>query len=289
MKILILGGTRYFGLNLLRSLLKEGHDITVATRGNKDFAEKSQVRFVKADRDHLEDLKSLATLGPFDLIFDQVCMSGMQAEKAVQAFKNSCGKYIFASTGSIYPPSNGGILSEEIFDNKTYPLNLKDTDPYDYQEAKRQAEAVLGQQAFFPAVMVRFPIVLGLDDYSGRLNFHIDRIKEGKDIFFPNLESSINFVTSHEAGEFLKFIAFNNFEGAVNCASKGQIKLKTMVELIEKLTGKKAVLASEEKDSNHSPFGFDQSFVLDNQKATQLGFSFSDVNDYLLELINAFK
>ena len=32
MKILVLGGTRYFGISMVRELIRQGHDVTIATR-----------------------------------------------------------------------------------------------------------------------------------------------------------------------------------------------------------------------------------------------------------------
>ena len=34
MKILVLGGTRFFGVHLVNTLLLQGHEVAVATRGN---------------------------------------------------------------------------------------------------------------------------------------------------------------------------------------------------------------------------------------------------------------
>lgn len=33
MKILVIGGTRFFGIHMVNELLKLGHDVTIATRG----------------------------------------------------------------------------------------------------------------------------------------------------------------------------------------------------------------------------------------------------------------
>lgn len=33
MNILILGGTRFFGIDTVHELLRKGHDVTIATRG----------------------------------------------------------------------------------------------------------------------------------------------------------------------------------------------------------------------------------------------------------------
>lgn len=33
MNLLVIGGTRYFGIHMVNKLLEQGHDITIATRG----------------------------------------------------------------------------------------------------------------------------------------------------------------------------------------------------------------------------------------------------------------
>jgi nucleoside-diphosphate-sugar epimerase len=285
MKVLVLGGSRYFGLHLIEDLMKTGHHVTVATRGNKDFKFKNQVQFVVADREKLEDLQKLATLGPFDVIYDQICMSGKAANNSVIAFKNACKRYVFTSTGSVYDAKKNVELKEELFDYKNYPLNLEDTNPYNYQEAKRQAEVVFGNQNYFKAVMVRFPIVLGLDDYTERLKFHVQRVRNQQDIYFPDLEMKMTFVDSQEAGRFLRFVGESTYEGSVNCADTGAITMRDLMTLIETIVGKKAILAEKETEGNHSPFGFPEDFILPNARAQSLGFKFKKLQDYLPELI----
>ena len=50
MKILVVGGTRFFGIPMVNALLASGHDVTIATRGNAkaDFA--GEVKSVVFDR-----------------------------------------------------------------------------------------------------------------------------------------------------------------------------------------------------------------------------------------------
>ena len=288
MKALVLGGSRYFGRHLIDELLHSNYQVFVATRGNLDFPQKNKVHFIEANREVQTDLDKLATLGPFDIIFDQICMSGRSANMAVEAFKNSCKRYVFTSTGSVYEAQIGVELNEEKFDFKNYPLNLTDTNPYNYQEAKRQAEVVFGNQKYFEAVMVRFPIVLGLDDYTERLKFHVEKVKKGEDIYFPNLDMKMTFVDSKEAGQFLKFIGESSFQGAINCASTGSIAMKDIMKLIEEKAHKKAVLVNTENEKNHSPFGFNEDFVLPNSKGSKLGFHFMELKDYLPKLIEGY-
>jgi nucleoside-diphosphate-sugar epimerase len=37
MNILILGGTRFWGKELVKNLINNGHSITIATRGNREI------------------------------------------------------------------------------------------------------------------------------------------------------------------------------------------------------------------------------------------------------------
>ena len=288
MKALVLGGSRYFGRHLINELLHSNYQVYVATRGNVDFPQKNKVHFIEANREIQSDLEKLATLGPFDIIFDQICMSGRSANMAVDAFKNSCKRYVFTSTGSVYNAQSDVELNEEKFDFQNYPMNLEDTNPYNYQEAKRQAEVVFGNQKHFEAVMVRFPIVLGLDDYTERLKFHIEKVKKGEEIYFPNLNMKMTFVDSKEAGQFLKFIGESSYKGAINCASTGSISMKDLMSLIEEKTQKRAVLANVENEKNHSPFGFNEDFVLPNTKGSRLGSHFFELKDYLPKLIEGY-
>lgn len=284
-KALVLGGTRYFGRHLVEALLRDGYSVTVASRGNVELNFSKPVTHIKADREKIDDLMKLADAGPYQFIFDQICMSARAADSAVRAFSGRCEKYIFTSTGSVYDVAVDRWQSEDKFDFKKYPPNLVDTDPYNYQEAKRQAEVVFGNQSAFAAVMVRFPIVLGTDDYTQRLKFHVDRVMSGGNIYFPSMQMKMTFVHSQEAGEFLKFIAESDFTGAINCASDGTITMKDFVEQIEKMSGKKAHLLSEEHANTHSPYGFKEDFLLPNDLGKKSGFRFRKLGDYLPSII----
>jgi nucleoside-diphosphate-sugar epimerase len=285
-KVLVLGGTRYFGRHLIEDLLAKDYDVTVASRGNVTTPFSKPVNFVTADRKKLEDLKSLATLGPFDIIFDQVCMTGLDAEIAVTAFSNHCKRYIFTSTGSVYDFTNDHVLIESDFDPKNYAENPNN--PNTYQEDKRKAEAVFSLQSNFPVAMVRFPIVLGMDDYTERLKFHVLKILNQEEIFIPRLVTKMAFISSDEAGKFLSFLGEQTFTGPVNAASTDATTLSALIQQIENATGKKAKFANIETSLNASPFGSELDFNLGNSKASGLGFKFKKLNDYLPNLIETY-
>ena len=54
MNILVLGGTRYFGIHLVNDLLAMGHNVTIATRGQTPDTFGDQVTRIHVDRNDLK-------------------------------------------------------------------------------------------------------------------------------------------------------------------------------------------------------------------------------------------
>ena len=50
MNILVIGGTRFFGIPMIEELLKSGHDVTIATRGLSADSFGSRVKRLILDR-----------------------------------------------------------------------------------------------------------------------------------------------------------------------------------------------------------------------------------------------
>ncbi|EIA19938.1 NAD-dependent epimerase/dehydratase family protein [Listeria fleischmannii] len=282
MKILVLGGTRFFGKRLVELLLEDGHRVTVATRGKADVHLPEGVRHLTLNREKREDMFQLAR-EHFDVIYDNICFSPQDALYLIQAFKGQKTRLIYTSSLSVYGVK-GRALLEEDFDSLHYEIILGDRLDFDYGEGKRLGEAVYFQKADFDVAAVRFPIVLGVQDYTKRLQFHTSRILKGTEIGIQNEEAEIGFIEADEAARFLVFIGTkSDFKGPINASSDGTLKLYELIQLLETLTEKKAHITdlAEADDENESPFDIPKSYYLDNSKAKALGFVFQNVHDWL--------
>ena len=58
MKILVLGGTRFFGIHMVKELLAQGHDVTIATRGKASDEYGDRVKRIIVERTSGESMKS---------------------------------------------------------------------------------------------------------------------------------------------------------------------------------------------------------------------------------------
>lgn len=284
-RALVLGGTRFFGKHLVERLLEQGVEVTVATRGltQDEFGER--VARIIVDRTNEAEMLAAFADQRYDVVYDNICYTPQQALMAVNAFQGKIGRYIFTSTLSVYEYGEEA-WTEAGFDPYNYPILLKKEADYDYREGKREAEAIFFQKADFQVAAVRFPIVLGTDDYTRRLHFHVEHIAAEQEFGLPNLDAQMVFITAAEAGDFLAFLGTSNFQGPINACSTGEIALRDLIHLIEEEVGKKARIVSKTEERAHmSPYGIERNWFMTADKAAEIGFTFRRLQDYLPALI----
>jgi len=282
--VLILGGTRFFGKKLAANLLRGGADVTILTRGKTADSFGPDVKRLHADRTDTAALRQVIGAADYDVVYDNICYTPQDAEQAVQLFAGRTGRYIVTSSKSVYP-FGGPRKKESDFDPNGYPLPSVYPDQPDYAQGKRLVEAVLFQKAPFPAAAVRFPIVLGPDDYTRRLHFHLEHIKQGLPLGIPNRDALLTFIDSDEAASFLDWLGTSALEGPVNACSKGETTPGKIVSLIEEALNKQAHVKGETDAEHMSPFGVPESWYMDTSKAEAAGYTFRKLDDWLPDLI----
>ncbi|TVX94054.1 NAD-dependent epimerase/dehydratase family protein [Paenibacillus agilis] len=283
-RILVMGGTRFFGKRLVQRLLENGDHVTIATRGITADSFGEQVQRVILDRADRHSVQAAAQLGEWDLVYDNICYSPESAQYAVEAFEGRVGHYVFTSTLSVYNPS-GKLHVEADFD--PYRVDLDEPlgeEQLSYQKGKQLCEAVFHQKAAFPVSSVRFPIVLGPDDYTKRLEYHLERVNNEIPVYMPNVEARMNFIHSSEAAAFLEWAGKHSWTGPINACSNGMIQLTDVMNIVEQAVGKKAIITNTGIDADRSPFGVPDSWLMDNSSARQAGFEFDELHDWLPSL-----
>ena len=283
-KILVLGGTRFFGRKLVDLLLEQKHEVTIVTRGVSENPFGEAVEHIKVDRKEKAAFEKALENRTFDIVYDNICYSPNEAKQLCDIFKGKIGKLIFTSTLSTYE-ADGTPHTESDFDPTSYEIVMGDTHEFTYGEGKRLAEAVFYRFADFPVVAVRFPIVMGEDDYTRRLHFHIERILNNEPIGFSNMDAEMSFIQATEAARFLMWAGMENVEGPINATANGVIALKDLISLIEEKTGERAKIALLGTEEIRSPYAIPASWYMKNDKSQQLGFKFSHIDDWLPQLV----
>ena len=281
MKVLVLGGTRFFGIHMVNELLKNGHDVTIATRGRAEDLFGDSVKRIVVERTDPESMKSALKGKHFDVVIDKLAYASNDVKYAMESL--DCDRYIQMSTTAVYDPKTLNTV-EDDFDGKNRQFTWCNRGDFPYDEIKRQAEYALWQEYSDKNwIAVRYPVVLGKDDYTNRLKFYVDHVISGTPMYIDNIDYQMSYIRSDEAGKFLAYLVDKDVEGAINGSSSGTISLREIINYVEEKTGAKAVLDS---DGDNAPYNGDPEFSINTDKAKSLGFEFTDIHEWIYELID---
>ena len=191
-------------------------------------------------------------------------------------------KFVCVTSNAIY--DSGLNLVESNFD----PLSLDVTkinfegyrepkvDTTEYQMGKREVEYTFIMSGI-PTTLVRFPVIIGLDDLSLRFYELCKLIKNNEEIRIENFDRRQSFISSREAARFLSFCIDKEINGPINACLDGEFSLKLLEEIM-----KKKIKYSISRDTNTFLSGNEISLNCDLAK--RYGYSFESLEDYLKEL-----
>lgn len=281
MEILVIGGTRYFGIHMVNALLEAGHKVTIATRGITCDNYGNRVRRIIFERTNADSVKEAFGGVHYDAVIDKLAYCSNDIRYVMDVI--DCDKYIHTSSTSVYDPKHINT-KEDDFDGTEKELIWCNRDAFPYEEIKRQAERALWQA--YPDrnwTAVRFPFTIGEDDYTERLLFYVEHTMKSIPMNIDNLERQMGYIRSDEAGRFMAFLAEQDLTGAVNGSAHGTISLKEIIRYVEEKTNSKAVITAE---GEAAPYNGEPEYSINTEKAEKLGFTFSDLNDWIFDLLD---
>ncbi|KAG0448418.1 hypothetical protein HPP92_027837 [Vanilla planifolia] len=185
-KILIMGGTRFIGLFLSRLLVKEGHEVTLFTRGKapvtqqlpgesaqeyEDF--KSKILHLKGDRQDSEFVKSSLSAGGYEVVYDINGREAVEAEPILDALPN-LKQYIYCSSAGVYPKSD--LLPH---------FETDAVDPKSRHKGKLETESLLNSRGV-NWTSLRPVYIYGPLNYNPVEEWFFHRLKAGRPIPIPN-------------------------------------------------------------------------------------------------------
>jgi nucleoside-diphosphate-sugar epimerase len=309
LNVLIIGGTRFVGYQLVWRLLAAGHGVTVLNRGKTPTDLDARVRRLTADRTNRAEFSRAIGNSSFDAVVDFAAYTGDDARAAVEVFGNGrAGHYIFISTGQVYlvcekcpKPSR-----ESDYDNKVMPepRDASDRDEWLYGVNKRAAEDVLAaawQAKQFPATRLRIPMVNGERDYFRRIESYLWRILDGGPVLLPEEDKR---VARHVYGQSVARAIceilgeMKTFGEVYNLAQNETPTVPELIALLAEILGAPARIAllpaaklraADLAPERISPFNVAWMSFLDPAKAkSELQFQHEPLRSYLEKIVNCF-
>lgn len=185
-KILIMGGTRFIGIFLSRLLVKEGHQVTLFTRGKapitqqlpgeseKDYADfSSKVLHLKGDRKDFEFVKSSLSAEGFDVVYDINGREADEVEPILDALPN-LEQFIYCSSAGVY-------LKSDLLPH----FETDAVDPKSRHKGKLETESLLESKGV-NWTSIRPVYIYGPLNYNPVEEWFFHRLKAGRPIPIPN-------------------------------------------------------------------------------------------------------
>ncbi|WP_457443137.1 NAD-dependent epimerase/dehydratase family protein [Roseateles sp. P5_E4] len=284
-EILVIGGTRFFGIPLVEALLAAGNRVTIATRGRTPDPFGVRVRRVAVDRGDATAMQAAFSDARFDVVYDQMCYGPDEAALAARLFTGKVGRYLMTSTLEVYDARHGQLARAYREEDLDLARSV-DRPPTAYGDGKRRAEVQLLGARELPVATLRLAHVLGgAEDFTGRLRGYVERVLRGEPLPHAAVPGATSFIDVPGVVALLVWAGRQDFLGPLNVASRGTLTAPQLHARIATRLGREA-LTTPKAGAGASPFDYAALHALDTGRATALGWLFDPLDDWLDVLID---
>lgn len=283
MKVLIIGGTRFFGYHMAKRLVHDGHEVSLFNRCHTPSDFGPNVERLCGDRNDYEDFHDKLKDIPFDVVIDMIAYKAEDSRAAVRTFKDLVGQYIHISTGAVYLVTQAYPcpLREEDYDRALYPRPEINDGWWLYGYNKRKCEEVL-MEAYrdhgFPVTIFRLPIVIGERDNTLRAYSYFIRLMDKKPQILPDSGmvpqtyiyqgDIVNTVTSNLQNAMAIGEVYNLAQNEIVTLKEFILKAAEILAVdVELVDIPSKILAKTSLGTTFSPFFGRRPFVMDAHKA----------------------
>jgi nucleoside-diphosphate-sugar epimerase len=172
MRVLVMGGTRFIGVNLVQVLVAQGHEVVLFNRGNRP-APVEGLQQIVGDRTDPVQLKAALSNESFDAVFDNNGRELSDTQPLAEIFADRLQHFVYVSSAGVY------LKSDQM------PHREADAvDPKSRHRGKFETEDYLRQQGV-PFTSVRPVYIYGPKNYNDLEAWFFDRIVRDRPIPIP--------------------------------------------------------------------------------------------------------
>jgi 2'-hydroxyisoflavone reductase len=295
---LVIGGTRFIGRHLVEELLDHGYDVTLFNRGTHDdpFADRDAVGHVEGDRTEEGALERAKLDVDPDAVFDMVAYKPREVRAATEIFSD-VDAYVYVSSGDAYARED---VPKREGETPLEPCSREQaTDESGETYGNRKAE---GDRAVFAAAergvaakSVRPCVVYGPHDYTGRLDYWIDRVAEHDRVVVPG-DGDLLWHRAYveDVASALRVVAEDGAAGeAYNVGDRRLVTIREKVELIAEaldtevavVTATERELAAADLDPGSFPLYREYPHVLSTAKLASLGWESTPLDEAMARTV----
>jgi 2'-hydroxyisoflavone reductase len=222
MRLLVLGGSWFVGRAMVIEARRRRWEITVFNRGRSGNTPDG-VRLVHGDRERGPDVTRLAATGPWDVVIDVAGSIPAVVRDSARLLADAVGRYVFISTISAYRDWPYQPVSEDspLWDGDAdYDPGTRTWDPDAYGPLKVGCEIALREKFGVDRLLIVRPhVVLGPDEYVGRLPWWLSRMRRGGQVIAPGPNRGIQPIDVRDLCRFVLDQVTHGVHGVFNVAA----------------------------------------------------------------------
>lgn len=241
-KVLVMGGTEFVGMAILKGLISKGYQVDFLTRGIKEVSVQGYNKHHICDRKNESELKRCLSKIEYDYIFDISAYSRKDVEILLKSVKlSSIKRYCFLSSGAVYSPTENYLNenSERGINPNwgQYGLDKMEAEDYLFNLSKSNS---------FPVVIFRPSYIYGAGNNLYRESYFFHRILNNQPIPVPNTGKQTQFIHIKDVVDImLNSITNDKTVGqAYNLTHPREFEWKEYVEEIQKIVSKHTTIFS---------------------------------------------
>jgi len=252
MRVLVVGGTEFISLHLVRRLLRDHHEVVVLNRGRQPGRVPAGVKTIVADRKDRAALGRVLTGERFDGLVDitYAPTTGDDVRALLAALGGRVGHAIFVSTGRVH--------------DHALPIPYDEDTPRTLYWGDYAKNKIEGEDAYLasgiPATVVRPTHVFGPLNTRNNETFFFDRMLRGRPVLVPGDGGWLRqFGHVEDLADAMSAMLGDRraFGRAYNVSGEEAVTQVGFVELIAEVLGRPLTLVPAAK----APFG--QNLVYD--------------------------
>jgi 2'-hydroxyisoflavone reductase len=183
MRLLILGGTIFYGRHVTEGALSRGHEVTLFTRGVHDTSPFEGARTLQGDRDgQLDALRE----GEWDAVLDTCGYVPRVVRQSAELLRGRVRTYAFISSISVFAETDSTPIPEDGEVQKLEDPSVEVVDGQTYGGLKALCEEVVRDVFGEQGLIVRPGLIVGPYDSSDRFTYWPWRMHEGGDVVVPD-------------------------------------------------------------------------------------------------------
>jgi nucleoside-diphosphate-sugar epimerase len=198
MRILVIGGTRFMGPQVVRYLSEQGHDITLFHRGQTHADLPQEVKEILGNRRPLSVSESELRKLALDVVLDMIPFSEQDAREVMNTFTGIAERVVAISSQDVYrafgrvnrkesgpldplPLTEDSPLRENLYPYRGMtPRNPDDSGRWMDDYDKILVERLVMGNPNLPGTVLRLPAVYGPGDYQHRLFQFLKRMDDNR-------------------------------------------------------------------------------------------------------------